>query len=104
MPRVPLRSDRCLYTVAVAEHNHSSSVVAVGEHEHLRCVGRQDSLVLAFLGNVNQGSRFREYPQIQTFQESLECLHFYIVSNNQLSCDLVTPYISKVKVNGKGSG
>jgi hypothetical protein len=104
MHGVPLRSDRCLHTVAVAKHNRSPFVVAVGEHEHLRRVGRQDSLVLAFLGNVNQGSRFREYPQIQTFQESLECLHFYIVSNNQLSCDLVTPCMSRVKVSGKGSG
>jgi hypothetical protein len=104
MPDVPLRSVRCFRNVAVEEHNRSSFVVvvAVGEHEYSRHVGRQDSIVLAFLGKVNQGSRFGEYPQIQTFQESLECLHTHIVSNNQISCDPVTPCVSRVKVNGKG--
>ncbi len=83
MPDVPSRSDHCSHTGAVEEGNRSSLVAAVDEHGHSRYAVRQDSIVPAFLGKVNQGSSLLTNPKIQTFQESLEGLHSHIVSSNQ---------------------
>lgn len=82
--------DHYLHNVAVEKHGRSSFVVAVGEHARSRRAGRQDSIVLAFLGKVNQGSSLWRGPQIQTFKESLEGLHSHNVSSNQLSCNPLT--------------
>lgn len=71
MPDMPLHSDRCLHNVAVGEHDRSSFVVAVDEHEHSTHVGRQDSIVLAFLGKVNYGSRFGRIHKYKPFRNVL---------------------------------
>jgi hypothetical protein len=84
-----------LHSVAVGEQCRSSFVVAAGEHERSKHGGRQDSIVPAFLGKVNQGSCLRRRPKFQTFQESLEGLHSHKVSSNQLSYNPVTLCVSR---------
>lgn len=93
-----------MHSAAVEGHNCNSFVVAVGEHERSRHMGRQDSIVLAFLGKVNQGSNLRRGPQIQTFQESLEGLHSRKISSNHLLCGTMTLFFGFERRKCMGNG